>query len=113
MQPYGIRVVLIEPGWVRSGFHSNLKPVFKAGSPYAARLKPFLDFSRDSDPRIPDGAAVAEEILKAVEDPAAPVRIAVGREAKKFRLFRHFLTPGMLDRIILRKLSRKGGRATL
>lgn len=84
----------------------------KPGSPYAARLEPFLDFSRDLDPRIPDGRAVAAEILKAAEDPAAPVRIAVGREAKRFRLARHFLTHGMLDRILLRKLSRKGGRAS-
>jgi NAD(P)-dependent dehydrogenase (short-subunit alcohol dehydrogenase family) len=113
VQPYGIRVHLIEPGWVRSGFHNRLKPVFKAGSPYAARLQPFLDFSRDSDPRIPDGREVAEAILAAVENPASPVRIAVGREAKKFRMFRHFLTHGMLDRILLRKLSRKGDRAPL
>jgi NAD(P)-dependent dehydrogenase (short-subunit alcohol dehydrogenase family) len=113
VEPYGIRVHLIEPGWVRSEFHKRLKPVLKAGSPYAARLKPFLDFSRDSDPRIPDGRAVAEAIRAAVENPSAPVRIAVGREAKKFRLFRPFLTPGMLDRILLRKLSRKGDRAPL
>jgi NAD(P)-dependent dehydrogenase (short-subunit alcohol dehydrogenase family) len=110
VQPYGIRVHLIEPGWVRSEFHRRLRPVINDGSPYAPRLEPFLDFSRDSDPRIPDGREVAEIILKAVDDPRSPVRIAVGREAKRFRFLRHFLTHGMLDRILLRKLARKGDR---
>jgi NAD(P)-dependent dehydrogenase (short-subunit alcohol dehydrogenase family) len=108
VQAYGIRVHVIEPGWVRSEFHNRLWKAVKAGSPYAERIAPFLDFSRDSDPRIPDGQAVALEILKAAEDPAAPVRIAVGREAKRFRLARHFLTHGMLDRILSRKLAKKG-----
>jgi NAD(P)-dependent dehydrogenase (short-subunit alcohol dehydrogenase family) len=113
VQPHGIRVHLIEPGWVRSEFHNRLWKAAKPGSPYAERLRPFLDFSRDSDPRIPDGRAVAEAILQAAENPRAPVRIAVGREAKRFRLARHFLTHGMLDRILLRKLAKKGDRAPL
>ncbi len=53
--PYGIRLHLFEPGWVRSDFHNRLRPAIKENSPYAARLKPFLDYGRDQDPRIPDG----------------------------------------------------------
>ncbi len=113
LHPYGIRVHVLEPGWVRSAFHDRLRPVIKPGSPYAARLKPFLDFSRDSDPKIPDGEAVARVILEAVEDPASPVRIAVGREAKTFFLVRRFLTHGMQDRILLWKLAKKGDGAPL
>ena len=113
LHPHRIRVHILEPGWVRSEFHNRLRPVIKDGSPYAPRLKPFLDFSRDSDPAIPDGRAVAEIILATLENPKAPVRIPVGREARKFRLARRFLSNAMLDRLLLRKLSKKGDQAPL
>jgi NAD(P)-dependent dehydrogenase (short-subunit alcohol dehydrogenase family) len=113
LHPHNVRVHILEPGWVRSEFHNRLRPVIKDGSPYAPRLKPFLDFTRDSDPAIPDGQAVAQVILSVLENPKSPVRIAVGPEAKKFRLARRFLSNAMLDRILLRKLSKKGDQAPL
>ncbi|MDB5047921.1 MAG: short-chain dehydrogenase/reductase [Fibrobacteres bacterium] len=113
LHPHRIRVHILEPGWVRSEFHNRLRPVLKDGSPYAPRLKPFLDFTRDSDPNIPDGPAVARIILATLENPKAPVRIPVGNEAKKFRLARRFLSNAMLDRILLRKLAQKGDQAPL
>jgi NAD(P)-dependent dehydrogenase (short-subunit alcohol dehydrogenase family) len=113
LHPHNVRVHILEPGWVRSEFHNRLRPVIKDGSPYAPRLKPFLDFTRDSDPSIPDGPAVAAIILATLENPKAPVRIAVGKEAKKFRIARRFLSNAMLDRILLRKLAQKGDKAPL
>lgn len=113
LHPHGIRVHVLEPGWVRSEFHNRLQVAVKDGSPYAPRLKPFLDFTRDSDPSIPDGQAVAEIILSVLGNPKAPVRVAVGAEAKKFRLARRFLSNAMLDRLLLWKLSQKGDRAPL
>jgi NAD(P)-dependent dehydrogenase (short-subunit alcohol dehydrogenase family) len=113
LHPHNIRVHVLEPGWVRSEFHNRLKVAVKAGSPYAPRLRPFLDFSRDSDPRIPDGKAVAGIILSVLGNPKAPVRVAVGAEAKKFRLARRFLSNAMLDRLLLRKLSQKGGDGSI
>lgn len=107
--PYGIRVHLFEPGWVRSEFHRRMQPVLRDGSPYAPRLGPFLDFSRDTSSRIPDGEYVARILLGTLENPRAPVRIAVGREAKRFFLVSRFLSHHMLDRILRWKLSRKNG----
>jgi hypothetical protein len=71
-------------------------------------IKPFLDYSRDADPRIPDGESVAGVIQQAIEDPQMPVRIAVGKEARRFRLARRFLSNAMLDRLLLWKLAKKG-----
>ncbi len=105
--PYGIRVHLFEPGWVRSEFHNRMQPVRLPDSPYASRLEPFLNFSRDTDPRIPNGEDVAQILLKTLENPKAPVRIAVGAEARKFFLVSRFLSHDMLDRILRWKLSRK------
>ncbi len=108
VKPHGIRVHLLEPGWVRSAFHERLKPAAPEGSVYAERLRPFLDYSRDRDPRVTDGNDVAQVILRVIEDPKAPVRIAVGRDAKLFFFVSRFLTHGMVDRLLGWKLSRKG-----
>ena len=108
LHPHGIRVHILEPGWVRSEFHNRMRPAGGPNSVYVPRLKPFLDFSRDTDPRIPDGAAVAEVIQDVLENPKAPVRVPVGKEAKTFRLARRFLSNAMLDRLLLWKLAKKG-----
>lgn len=108
VKPFGVRVHLFEPGWVRSEFHRRLKPRVAEGSPYAARIEPFLDFSRDADPRVTDGAAAARVILETLENPKAPVRVAVGGDAKKFFRARRFLSAHMLDRLLGWRLARKG-----
>jgi NAD(P)-dependent dehydrogenase (short-subunit alcohol dehydrogenase family) len=108
VRPFGIRVHLLEPGWVRSAFHQRLTPVSPPGSAYAARLQPFLDYARDSDPRVPDGAHVARVIVETVENPRAPVRIAVGADAKKFFRVSRLLSHNLMDKILGWKLSKKG-----
>jgi NAD(P)-dependent dehydrogenase (short-subunit alcohol dehydrogenase family) len=108
VKPFGIRVHLLEPGWVRSEFHRRLQPHSPPGSAYAERLKPFLNYARDTDPRVPDGAHVAKVILDTIENPKAPVRIPVGADAKKFFRVSRILSHAMLDRILGWKLSRKG-----
>jgi len=108
VKPFGIRVHLFEPGWVRSEFHRRLKPRLAEGSPYAGRLKLFMDFSRDADPRVTDGADVARVILGTLENPNAPVRVAVGADAKKFFRVRRFLSDRMLDRLLGWRLEKKG-----
>jgi short-subunit dehydrogenase len=110
VSPYGIRVHLFEPGWVRSAFHDRLRPVMKPESVYSHRLKPFLDFSRDRDPRTTDSEDVARILADTVDNPKAPVRIAVGSDAKKFFFASRFLTHAMQDRILQWKLVKKGGK---
>jgi NAD(P)-dependent dehydrogenase (short-subunit alcohol dehydrogenase family) len=109
VKPHGIRVHLLEPGWVRSAFHARLVPVAPPGSAYAERLKPFLDYSRDRNPGVIDGAGVARVILETLENPKAPVRIAVGADARKFFRVSRFLSHDMLDKILGWKLARKTG----
>ena len=107
VHPFGIRVHLFEPGWVRSAFHERMHPVLREGSPYAERIRLFLDFSRDRNPRIPDGEGVARILFETLENPQAPVRIPVGAEARKFFRVSRFISHQMLDWILRWKLSRK------
>jgi NAD(P)-dependent dehydrogenase (short-subunit alcohol dehydrogenase family) len=107
VKPYGIRVHLLEPGWVRSAFHARLEPVAPAESVYTPRLAPFSDYRRDRDPRVIDGAGVARVIVETIENPRAPVRIAVGADAKKFFVISRLISHAMLDKILGWKLARK------
>ncbi len=107
VKPFGIRVHLLEPGWVRSAFHARLKPLTPPGSAYADRLRQFTDYARDSDPRVIDGEGVGRIILEALENPKAPVRIAVGADARKFFRVSRFLSHYLLDKILGWKLARK------
>ena len=52
---------------------------------------------------------MAEVIQSVLENPRSPVRVAVGKDAKTFRLARRFLSNAMLDRLLLWKLAKKGG----
>ena len=108
VHPFGIRVHLFEPGWVRSAFHERMHPVLRENSPYAEKIRLFLDFSRDRNPNVPDGDHVAQVILKILENPEAPVRVTVGADARRFFRVNRFLSHQMLDRILRWKLSRKG-----
>jgi NAD(P)-dependent dehydrogenase (short-subunit alcohol dehydrogenase family) len=108
VKPHGIRVHLLEPGWVRSAFHQRLVPVAPPGSAYAERLRPFMDYSRDADPRVIDGEGVAREILRVIRNPKTPVRVAVGTDARRFCRVSRVLSHAMVDRILGWKLSRKG-----
>lgn len=107
VHPHGIRVHLFEPGWVRSAFHERLRPALKPGSPYADRLKPFLDFSRDGDKGLPDGMDVAKVLWKTLQNPSAPARIAVGPDARKWFFISRFLSHDMADKILRWKLAKK------
>lgn len=107
VKPHGIRVHLLEPGWVRSAFHARLEPVMPPGSAYAGRLAPFMDHARDADPRVIDGEGVARIILRVLENPRSPVRIAVGHDAKRFFRVRRFLSHAMIDRLVGWKVGRK------
>jgi len=109
VEPYGIRVHVLEPGWVRSAFHARLEPVTPPGSAYADRLKPFMDYRRDADPRVIDGDGVARVIAETIANPKAPVRIAVGADAKKFFRISRFLSHEMVDKLVGWKLGRKSG----
>lgn len=90
----GIRSVLIEPGYVRTGLSAAAKRT-------AARLEPYADIMN----RIKDGLThdiaggcepdeVADTVLRAATHPNPRLRYLVGKDAHQLRLFRAFLPEG-------------------
>jgi NAD(P)-dependent dehydrogenase (short-subunit alcohol dehydrogenase family) len=84
-RPFGVRVVMVEPGMVATGFSAALRrtsALTAEGGPYAALAgslrESFLEWRRRYE--VPP-EVVAAAIVRAAEDPETPFRLIVGDDA--------------------------------
>jgi len=83
MLPFGVRVVLIEPGSYKTpiwqkGFASIMT---KPDSPYAAQMEAVLRYSRRSAETAPDPIEVARAVVKAAKKRRPKLRYTMGQGA--------------------------------
>ena len=86
VKPFGIRVILIEPGVVLTAIFARSKRALNEASPYflaSSRLDRFFRKGIEK-PTMPE--AVAETIIRAVDDPRSGFRHAVGDDADRLNL---------------------------
>jgi NAD(P)-dependent dehydrogenase (short-subunit alcohol dehydrogenase family) len=86
--PFGIRVHSVMPGlfgtrFVSKGLVANPATV-SAASPYAALAAKLIPVVAKKINEGPDPVAVAEAVLRVIEDAGAPIRTPVGVEAETF-----------------------------
>jgi len=84
LSKFGINVILIEPGIVRTGFFDNLQKSKNeaAKSPYSALLKRRLSrFKSVSESNSSSPSQVAKAILKALQSKSSNFRYIVGEDA--------------------------------
>lgn len=84
LSKFGINVILIEPGIVRTGFFDNLQKSKNeaAKSPYSALLKTRLSrFKSVSESNSSSPSQVAKAILKALQSKSSNFRYIVGEDA--------------------------------
>ncbi|MFK7871593.1 MAG: SDR family NAD(P)-dependent oxidoreductase [Oligoflexales bacterium] len=105
--PLGIRVHLVEPGWVRSHFHQNIDIQKTQISDYENRMLALTDFSQDHNPRIPSCNKVAQIIIKTIQNKNSPARIPIGKDSAKARWIKRLLGYSALDKLILKRLAIK------
>jgi NAD(P)-dependent dehydrogenase (short-subunit alcohol dehydrogenase family) len=79
LEPFGIKVKLVEPGPIKSEFHGRSEDIAKLDglTIYDHRLEPFLEFMRKSNAEAPDGSAVANVIYDAVTDGSKKLRYPI------------------------------------
>jgi len=79
LEPFKIRVKLIEPGPIKTDFYGRSQVVArKEGlSIYDHRLEPFLEFMEKGGNDAPDGTAVAQVIYDAVTDTGRKLRYPI------------------------------------
>ncbi|WP_058043083.1 SDR family oxidoreductase [Streptomyces roseifaciens] len=83
VQPFGIRVVCVEPGAFASQIHENAaKRVSSEDDPYAADEAWLARFLSRMGEGAGDSREAAEAIVAAVENPATPLHTVIGKEAE-------------------------------
>ena len=94
---FGIRVVLVQPTFTRTGFGTHISAAGMTLSDYdAARARAAAAVAASID-SAPDARVVAEEILKAIEAPYR-LRRPVGSQGRLLSRLRRFMPAGLLDR---------------
>ncbi len=81
MQPFGVKVSLIEPGDINTPFNDRMDWGDFEQSPYGERIRSCEAVIRDSLPKAPPPAVVAEAVLDALTAKRPRVRYAVGAES--------------------------------
>ncbi len=79
LEPFGIRVKLIEPGPIKTDFYSRSEEIAKSESlhVYDERFEKFLEFANKGGEDAPDGSLVAEAVWNAVTDGTKRLRYGV------------------------------------
>jgi short-subunit dehydrogenase len=104
LREYGVRVLLVEPAYTKTGFDANaLQP--DAPLPlYAARRQVFDGLIATAMARGDDPATVAKAIVAAAIDPKPKLRYTAGSTARRVSTLRRFVPARAFDRQI-RKLN--------
>lgn len=111
LYPFGIHVVLIEPGYIPTSMNRTAAELSSAyaknaeRSPYRAIYQGFLrswEKTRKAARYTPEDCA--RVVLRAIEDAPPRARYVVTREAKMGILARRFLPDGAFDRSLLKRL---------
>jgi len=101
VEPFGIRVALIEPAQVSTTFAAKIHVLPPEGSPYRDRVRRFIDRDNELIKKAPDPVQAAEKIVKILERPVPPIHNQVDFMSTFFLTLNRFLPRSVRDRILL------------
>ncbi|MDH6436506.1 NAD(P)-dependent dehydrogenase (short-subunit alcohol dehydrogenase family) [Streptomyces sp. SAI-144] len=107
VREYGVRSVLVEPAYTRTGFESNSAKPDTPLQPYAEQRRVFDRLMADAIKDGDDPAVVAKAVVAAATDAKPKLRYAAGPMAGRARLLR-FVPAWVVDRQI-RKMNKLAG----
>lgn len=115
LKPFGIDVVIVEPGFIRTEFgYVAFGPLMgrAPNSAYAGIIAALMEGSSRFESLGSQPSVIAETILRAVRAKRPKTRYAAGQYAKPIILFRRLASDRMFDRLVDRMGSRRGKRRT-
>lgn len=115
LRPFGVDVVLVQPGAMRTGFAERAKELLDAeagrsGEPWAAYLRRLKDSGLWGEARAADPAEVARVVARVALSRRPPARVAGTREVPLLRAFAA-LPDALKDEVFVRPLGLRRPRA--
>ncbi|MCA8964483.1 MAG: SDR family oxidoreductase [Polyangiaceae bacterium] len=107
MRPFGVRVVLVEPGPYRTDIMSRNRRMVRAAeerSPYAAHQAKLLAMLEKMEARLGDPQEVADLCVRLLDDPAPRLRYALGPTTTARLALKRFAPFGLTEAVMKRLL---------
>jgi len=108
VEPFGIRVALIEPAQVSTTFAAKIHTLPPEGSPYRDRIRRFIDRDNELIRGAPDPVQAAEKIVRVLESPCPPIHNQVDFMSTFFLALNRILPRAVRDRILLGHMKIQG-----
>jgi short-subunit dehydrogenase len=113
MSPFGIRVSLIQPGFILTEFldvaNRISRPVIEHAGPYTPYLDGFAGMSEKARRIAGRPDDIARLVVRALTDRRPRFRYAAPFHAKLFLMMKRFLPERLFEEVVLRQLGLKGG----
>ena len=104
VEPFGLRVALIEPAQVSTQFAAKIHVLPPEGSPYRERVRRFIARDEELIKTAPDPATAAEEILRVIRAPQPKLHNAIDAQSRFFLALNRFLPQRARDWLLLRQM---------
>jgi NAD(P)-dependent dehydrogenase (short-subunit alcohol dehydrogenase family) len=104
VEPFGIRVALIQPAQVSTSFAAKIHELPPEGSPYRERAARFIRRDEELIQTAPDPATAAAEIVKVVLAPNPRLHNQVDAKSRFFMTLNRVLPRRLRDAILLRQM---------
>jgi NAD(P)-dependent dehydrogenase (short-subunit alcohol dehydrogenase family) len=108
VREYGVRVLLIEPGYTKTSFETNAAPPDNPLPVYAAQRRIFDGLMSEAMTNGDDPSLVAKSVVAAATDPKPKLRYPAGSTASKVSKLRKLVPASAFDKQI-RKLNKLAG----
>ncbi|HSP99433.1 MAG TPA: SDR family NAD(P)-dependent oxidoreductase [Candidatus Dormibacteraeota bacterium] len=104
VEPFGLRVALIQPAQVSTRFAAKIHTLPAEGSPYRERVRRFIARDEKLIQTALDPAAAAEQILRVVRAPRPRLHNPIDAQSRFFLALNRFLPQRTRDWLLLRQM---------
>jgi len=101
VEPFGIRVALIQPAQVSTTFAQKIHKLPPEGSPYRERVRRFIERDNELIRTAPNPAQAADKIVKVIEAERPGVHNQIDFMSTFFLFVNKLLPQAAIDRILL------------
>ncbi|WP_416825109.1 oxidoreductase [Ectobacillus polymachus] len=109
VKPFGIEVILIEPGSYKTNIWSSGKHITEASesSPYYDYMSQIESYLDKGESKFGDPKEVAEKIAQIAEQPNVSLRYPIGKGVKAGIFFKQLVSWKQWERLVLQRLHKK------